>query len=196
MLESTVNYLTVLNSDESEYMAFKYFSHDYFRVLVDPEAQEEIKDKSLSDIRHCMTLLGDAEARRKAEELNASILRDGRTKTFWYQPGISNLYDCISRVADIEMRESLYFVYKSLSMSIHGTHLGMFMFRDNPDDFDINPSANPQKTPGPLLISCKLLLEFLVCRCEIEQLGLEARYSTLFDKGQSLYEAYRSTITA
>jgi len=194
MLESTVNYLTVLNNAQPEYMAFRFFTHDYFRVLVDPEAQSSIKEKARSDIDYCLSLVNASNEHREAEEHIATILREGTIRTFWFSPDKNTVKDCILGVADPAVREALLFVYKILSLSIHGTHMGMVMFKDNPNDFDINPNSNPQRGAGALLISIKLLIEFLVSRCEVERLGLESDYTRLFERGQSLYEAYRSTM--
>lgn len=191
MLESTVNYLTVLNNAQPEYMAFRFFTHDYFRVLVDPEAQSSIKEKARSDIDYCLSLVNDSDAHREAEERIASVLRAGTIETFWFSP--ARVKDCILGVADPAVKKDLLSIYNKLSMSIHGTYMGMVMFKDNPNDFDINPSSNPQRGAGALLISIKLLIEFLVSRCKIEGLGLEPEYSKLLERGQSLYEAYRST---
>jgi hypothetical protein len=189
MLESTVNYLTVMNSSEPEYMAFRFFTHDYFRVLVDQEAESALQVKARADIDYCLSLINDPGARKKAEERIASVLRTGNVETFWFSP--DRVTDCILRVADPEVKKDLLSVYKYLSMSIHGSHMGMVMFKDNANDFDINPSDNPQRGAGALLISIKLLIEFLVSRCTIEKLGLESDYNKLLERAQTLYEAYR-----
>lgn len=194
MLESTVNYLTVLNNDCPEYMAFKYFTHDYFRVLVDPEAEASTKEKARSDINSCLSLINDAVAHRKAEELIASILREGRVEIYWFKREMNTVKDCILGVADPAVKEDLLSVYNKLSMAIHGTHLGMVLFKDNPNDFDIEPRNNPQRGAGALLISIKLLLEYLVSRCRVERLKLERECSILLNRGQTLYELYSSGV--
>jgi len=193
-MESTVNYLTVVNNDRPEYMAFKFFSQDYFVPFLSPEAQESTKTKALRDIRHCIGLISRSEEREEAERFRDALTTRGRPFTFWFQPELNRLGDCIEAVADEEMKEGLRFVYKALSMSVHGTHMGMVMFKDDPNDLSINPSENPQRTIGALLISCKLLLEFLRCRCDFERLDLESRFSSLLDKAEELYRVDRALV--
>jgi hypothetical protein len=193
MMESTVNYMTVQNSDEREFMAFKYFSHDFFRVMIDPEASEAVKEKTLSDIRLCINFVNSPEARIKAEELTGTILRERHIRTFWFQRQYESVKDCILAVADPDMRNSLLSVYRTLSMSIHGTHMGMVMFSDDRNGLQINPTKTSQYTIGALLVSCKLLWEFFISRCHVEGLEVKSSYMELLDRAQHLYETYRST---
>jgi len=196
MMESTVNYLTVINNEKAEYMAFKYFSHDYFGPLLSPEAQESTRTKALSDIHHCIGLISRSEERQEAERFIDLLRARGKPFTYWFQPSpnLNGVGDCIEAVADEDMKKELRFVYKALSATVHGTHMGMVMYKDDPNDLNTNPGENPQRTIGVLLISCKLLLEFLTCRCDFEQPDLGPRYSELFDRGERLYRIFRATM--
>jgi hypothetical protein len=198
MMESSVNYLTVINNDKPEYMAFKYFSYDYFVPLLSPDAQESTKTKALSEIRHCISLISWSEERQEAERFVNILRARGKPFTFWFQPGrnLNGIGDCIEAVADEDMKKELRFFYKALSATVHGTHMGMVMYKDDPNDLNISPSENPQRTIGMLLISCKLLLEFLRCRCDFEGLELEPRYSELYDSGEKIYRIFRATINS
>lgn len=192
MMEGSVNYLTVMYNSQPEYMAFKYFAHDYFRVIVDPKVQGVAKENARADVQSLLARVIDPESRRKAEELISSILQGAKISTYWFQPEKNKLRDCMLGVADAGMREGLLSSYKSLSTAIHGTHFGMALFRDNLNDCDINPSDNPQRAFGALLISSKLLIEFLAVRCRNEKLKLESDYIELLKRAQLLAQAYQS----
>jgi hypothetical protein len=194
MLESSVNYLTVIDNRKSSFMAFKYFAHDYFTPLLDSQSKDTTKTKALSDIRHCISLIAVKEERREAECFVEELRKKGKPYTYWFQPRPNSLSECIDNVADSETKEGLRFVYKALSMSVHATHIGMVMFKDDPGNLYINPTMDPDRTTDALLISCKLLLEFLNCRCNFEKLDLTEECSRLYDRGEKLYRAMRAAI--
>jgi hypothetical protein len=194
MMEGTVNYLTVMYNGQPEYMAFKYFAHDYFRVIVDPKVQGVAKARA--DVQNLISRVIDPESRRKAEGLISSVLSGAKIETFWFQREKDSLKDCILGVADAEMREGLLSSYKTLSKTTHGTHFGMALFRDNLNDCDINPSDNPQRAFGTLLLSSKLLIEFLAVRCRNEKLELESDYIEFLTRAQLLAQAYQSAESA
>ena len=196
MMEGVVNYLTVMYNEQPEYMAFKYFAHDFFRVIKDPEAQGVAKARA--DVQNLVSRVLDPESRRKAEELISSVLSGAKIETFWFQgeKGKGTLKDCILAVADAEMREGLLSLYRTLSKATHGTHFGMALFRGNLNEWDINPSENPQRAFGTLLLSNKLLIEFLAVRCRKEKLNLDADYLELLKRANLLARAYQQAESA
>jgi hypothetical protein len=194
MMEGVVNYLTVMYNSQPEYMAFKYFAHDYFPVIVDPKAQGIAKARA--DVQNLISRVIDPESHRKAEDLISSILRGKKIKTYWFQDEKDSLKDCILGVADTGMREGLLSTYKSLSLATHGTHFGMALFRDNLNDCDINPSDDPKRAFGALLLSSKLLIEFLAVRCRNEKLELDSDYMEFLKRANLLARAYQSAESA
>lgn len=62
-------------------------------------------------------------------------------------------------------------------MAVHATHFGLLLFKDDPNDININPCENPIKTKAALIISCRLLLELLNIENEYENLGFNSEYN-------------------
>lgn len=194
MMEGVVNYLTVMYNGQPEYMAFKYFAHDYFRVIVDPKVQGVAKARA--DVQNLISRVIDPESRRKAEGLISSVLQGAKIRTYWFQPEKGTLNDCIRDAADAGMKDGLLSSYKSLSTATHGTHFGMALFKDNLNDCDINPSDNPQRAYVALLMSSKLLIEFLAVRCRNEKLELDSDYMEFLKRANLLAQAYQSAESA
>ncbi len=184
MMEATANYLTVMKNSQPEYMAFKYFAHDYSRVLVDPKVQGEPREQAFADVQLLIARVIDPESKKKAEELISSVMqRDKKVfKTFWFQPEKKRVTACISGAAVKDMQEGVLNAYSLLSKSTHATHFGLTLFKDNLNDCDINPNKNPQTASGVLFLSNRLLVEFLAVRCINEKLGLESEYLELLKR--------------
>lgn len=189
MMEGAVNYLTVMRDPEPEFMAFKYFAHDYFRVIVDPKIQAV--EKARADVKSLIARIVEPESRKKAEELVSSVLKGAKIKTYWFQPEKKSVDDCIRDATEAEMRDGVSSSYKSLSKAIHGTHFGIALFRDNLNKCDINPSKNPQTAFAVLILSSKLLIEFLAVRCRNEKLNLDSDYLELLKRANLLGQAYQ-----
>ena len=62
-------------------------------------------------------------------------------------------------------------------MPVHAGHLGLFLFKDDSDDIDINPCENPKMSKSALIMSCRLLVELLNIRNSYERLGCDSEYN-------------------
>lgn len=189
MMESAVNYLTVMRNPEPEYMAFKYFAHDYFRVIVDPKSPGV--EKARADVESLIAKIVDPESRKKAEVLVSSVMKGAKIKTYWFQPEKKSVDDCIRDATVADLRDGVSSSYHSLSKAIHGTHFGTALFMDNLNECGINPSENPQRAFAVLILSSKLLVEFLAVRCRNEKLNLDADYLELLKRANLLAQAYQ-----
>lgn len=174
LLECSANCLAVINNELPEYMAFKYLYHPYVKLAKDEKFQENIRKKAESDIEQGIRNLKNPKAVGKAKQ----FINERRLPTFWFQPEERGIRSIMRNYGDSEIQ----FTYESLSMSSHAGHFGLFFFKDDSDDIDINPCENPEKTKGAILFSCRYLLELIYIRNAYESLGFDSEYSKLIEK--------------
>lgn len=174
LLECTANCLAVINNELPEYMAFKYLYHPYVKTLRDNKFSEDIRKKAERYIEQGVNNLKNPRAIEKAKQ----FISEKRPKIFWFKPEEDGVSAIINKYGDSELK----FTYQSLSMSTHAGHFGLFFFKDDSDDIDINPCENPEKTKGAILFSCRYLLELIYIRNAYENLGFDSDYSKLIEK--------------
>lgn len=174
IMECSANCLAIINNEYPEYMAFKYFYKEYVKILRDERTSDPLKEKNLIDINQGIEHIADLTAKEKANRFVA----EGNVNRFWFKPeeaGVSNI------IEDYGSR-NLIGLYGDLSMSVHAGHLGLFLFKDDPDDIEINPCENPRGTKLVIPLSCRLLLELLLIRNSYEKLGLDSEYERLYER--------------
>ena len=169
IMECSVNCLAIINNAHPEYMAFKYLYHSWIEVLRDNKSQESLKAKSKIDVDKGLENIKNSANK----ELAKRYVEEGNIKTFWFKPEEQNISEIISCYGSNELK----FVYGALSKPVHASHIGMFLFKDDPNDIDINPCENPKKTPFAIISSCRLILELLNIRDEYEDLGFDSEYN-------------------
>jgi hypothetical protein len=126
------------------------------------------RKRSKIDIEQGINNLKNETVKQKA----IKYVNSDRLYIFWFKTEESS----VSSIVDNYGSGELKFVYGSLSMSAHAGHLGMLLFKDNPDDISIDPSENPKKTKFAIIASCRLLLELLYIRIVYEKLGYDTEY--------------------
>ena len=174
LLECTANCLAVIYNELPEYMAFKYLYHPYVKTLRDNKFSEDARKKAEYDIEQGIKNLKNPKAIEKAKQ----FVSEKRLEIFWFKPEEDGVSAIINKYGNSELK----FTYQSLSMSTHAGHFGLFLFKDNSDDIDINPCENPEKTEGAILFSCKYLLELIYIRNAYEKLGFDSEYKRLIEK--------------
>lgn len=168
ILECSVNCIAIANNEFSEYMAFKYLYHPYIQIMRDNNYPENEREKAKIDIEQGIENLEDETLKEKAN----NYVNSDRLDIFWFKPEESSVSSIINNYGSTELK----FVYSSLSMSAHAGHLGIFLFKDDPDNIEINPSENPKKSRLALIASCRWLLELFYFRNIYENLGHESEY--------------------
>ena len=182
IMECSANCLAIINNEYPEYMAFKYLCHPYIQIFRDNGYATDKRTNAKYEIENAIHNLKDEiikqKARRYVDSKNLNI--------YWFMPEEKGISSIINKYGNAELK----FAYGVYSMSAHAGHLGMFMFKDNPDDISINPTENPRKTKAVLISSCRWLLELLYMRNVNEILGFDAEYCELLrrilDKEQEL----------
>lgn len=169
ILECSANCLAIINNAFPEYMAFKYLYHPYLQISRDNGYTEDIREKAKVDIEHGLDNLKDETVKQKARH----YIDSNRINIFWFRPEERAVSAIINNYGSDELK----FVYGTFSMSAHAGHLGTLLFKDNPDDIDINPTENPRKTKIVLIASCRWLLELLRIRNVYEELGFDSEYN-------------------
>jgi len=186
IIECSSNCLTIVNNKLPEYMAFKYLYYEYLKIYQDKTSSDELKKKNLSDIKQGLTHIKKTSAKKATED----FIKAEQLGIFWFRPEENNIISIVSKYGSDELK----FVYGILSWSVHAMHLGLFAFKDDPDDVDINPCENPNKTKLAIVFSCRLLLEFLRIRCEYEGLRFGSKYNRLIERIFAFEKEVRSQI--
>jgi len=174
IMECSANCLAIINNEFPEYMAFKYLYHPYFQFFRDDGYPENKREKAKIDIEQGIDNLKDEIVKQKARH----YIDSDRIDIFWFRPEERGVSAIINNYGSDELK----YVYGTYSMSAHAGHLGMFLFKDNPDEININPSENPRKTKLALIESCKWLLELLYIRNVFEDLGFDSEFSDFFER--------------
>lgn len=169
ILECMAYCLAIMNNKHPEYMAFKYLYHPYIVSLRDNKSPENLKEEAKREIKQGIEKISSEEEKEKAKifvsEKNPSI--------YWFKPEESGISSIINKYAG----EDSKFIYKILSTAVHAGHFGLFLFRDDSDVIDINPSDNPKKANIAIMMTCRYLLELLNIRNVSEGLGFDSEYN-------------------
>lgn len=168
IMECSANCLAIIHNDYAEYMAFKYLYHDYVDILRENNSCFVLKAKNLSDIEEGLGHIKNSVAKEKATK----FAYEEKVKVFWFAPDEKGISNIIEEYGSSGLR----LIYKYFSKSVHASHIGMYLLKDDPDNIDINPCENPEKTDVALMLSCWLLLEFLYIRSSYEDLGFDSEY--------------------
>lgn len=174
LLESSANCLAVVNHKFSEYMAFKYLYHPSIASLRDNRISENLKEEANREIEQGISKISNQEEVEEARKL----ISNKKSYIFWFQPEKNT----VSSIIDEYGGEDMKYIYKIFSTSVHAGHFGMFFFRENSDDININPSENPKKAEIALMSSNRYLLEFFYIRNQSEDLGFESKYKEFLDR--------------
>ena len=169
IMECAANYIAIVNNELPEYMAFKYLYHPYLQIFKDEGYPESKRAEAKSNVEEGFNNLIDESVKQKARQ----FIDLDRQDIFWFKPEEGGVSSIINRYGSNELK----FSYGAFSTSVHAGHLGMFMFKDSPDDININPSENPHKTKFVLVTSCRWLLELLYIRDVSEELGFGSEYN-------------------
>lgn len=174
LMECSACCLAIINHELPEYMAFKYLYHPYLQIFEDTAFPKEKREQAKCDIELGFEKLSQETVIAKTRQ----YIDLDKHAIFWFTPeerGVSNI------INDYGSNE-LKFLYGTLSMSAHAGHLGMFMFKDDPDNIDLSPSENPRNSKIVLSASCRLFLELLNIRTVYEGLGFEKEYSDFLNR--------------
>lgn len=174
IMECSANCLAIINNEFPEYMAFKYLYHPYLQIYRDDGYPENKREKAKIDIEQGIDNLKDETVKQKAR----NYIDSDRVDIFWFKPEERGISAIINKYGSDELK----FVYGTLSMSAHAGHLGMFLYKDNPDDINIDPSENPRNTKIALISSCRWLLELLYIRNVSEELGFDSEYYEFLER--------------
>lgn len=174
LLESSANCLAVVNDKYPEYMAFRYLYHPYIESLRDNKTPEDLKEKARREIELGLKKISNKEEIERAKKL----ISRKKIYIFWFQPEKNGVSSIINEYGGEKMRS----IYKILSMSVHAGHFGMFFFREDSDDININPSENPKKADIAIMTSNRYLLEFFNIRNQSEGLGFDSEYQDFLDR--------------
>jgi len=178
LLESSANCLAVDKDEYPEYMAFKFLYHPYVKSLRENRTSDELREEARREIALGLEKISNEEEIAKAEE----FISWDRIPIFWFQPEKNSVTSIINEYGGEEMK----FIYKILSSSVHAGHFGMFLFREDSDDININPAENPKKAEFVLMASNRYLLEFYNIRNQTEGLEFDEEYQDFLDRILSL----------
>ena len=175
LLECFTNSIAIVKKD-SEYMAFKFYTHDLLNSLMDENFSKEVKDFNIGQVNFQLNRLNQQDQER-AEKYKSEFLKMGKPKSYWYRPEYRIIED-IFKACDNEGLE-WHKVYKSFSMAIHSSFIGLGIFKDKPDKRGINPREDLKAIKMALVSSSRLLLEITSVREQFENLNLHSEVKQL-----------------
>lgn len=154
---------------DAEYMAFRYFAHFHLVRLHDSSLRKEVRQRHKQTVEEAITLLSELDQKR-----STALLQAYGNHQYWYQPEYESP-TVILKTASSDLK----FVYaKVLSSAVHGGHVGLGFFDDDPDDFDINPTHHPRRTQLAIVMSSRTILDVTLLRGQFEGTG----YKEVYDK--------------
>jgi hypothetical protein len=185
LLENYMHYLIIINKD-SDYMAFKFFVSDYINDLIEPSIlTDNVKLIHKQQIELIKDQVEDANKKRAQDFINQSLKR--KHSITWYKAEYKYSDDILSLCKG---KDEMIMLYKVLSMAVHGTYIGSTLFKDKPDDTDINPREDKKGVLLALTISTTILLGLSKIRNEFERLGLDTKVTALASKKSQLASRY------
>ncbi|MDD4183192.1 MAG: DUF5677 domain-containing protein [Candidatus Omnitrophica bacterium] len=185
LLECFTNSVAIVNKD-SEYMAFKYYAHDFLNSLLDQDFDNYTKEFNTKQIDFQLQRLNQQD-RDRAEKYKSEFMKNGKPRNYWYKPEYESVGDIFKVCNDKD--SEWYKVYKNLSMSIHSSFIGSNIFKDQPDKKDINPREDLESTMLALVSSSRSLLEITNVRQQFEKLNLDSEVNQLIAELLTLNES-------
>jgi len=189
LLECFMSSLVIAQKD-SEYMAFKFYVHDDLNMMIDKNIAEEIENFSRTQINQLLKGLSSTDQKRASKYVD-DFLKRSEPKSYWYRPE----YKDTKAILNLCTEESgMPEAFRLFSMSTHGTFLGSQLFKDQPDETDINPRPDPQSIKIALAVSSSILIEIASVRDQFEKLGLDSEAQLMRDKKLKLRQPILDSI--
>jgi hypothetical protein len=170
VLDVLASTLAILNSKDPQLAAFRYF-YSGFRYLSrdathDVETRRSMRDQIRSRIKSL-----PKEDRRAA----ITFLRE-RDRPYWFSDEWRSPADILGRFS----LKDFDYLYRQFSAAAHGGFMGQRIFRDRPDDIDINPRL-PVGKHGELVLATSTRVVFELCRLRTshEKLGFTRACASL-----------------
>ena len=164
MLDLTVSMMAILNSQNPTLSAFKYFNSSFRQLSRDNYYSSEFRRGVRGLVREQIGLL-PLEDRTLAFQ----FLKE-KDRAYWFWEEWKNPSEVISKFGSSKLQDA----YKGLSSAAHGGFIGLRVYRDRFNDYDINPRLPIGKQAALVTVSSsKYLNELISIRSQYESLGLE-----------------------
>jgi hypothetical protein len=168
-MDMNVSALALANSSEPELAGFRYLYSGFRRHSRDQNLPAGSRKLMFQQIRERLAIL---PARLRADAIR--VVKD-KDRPYWFAPEWQNPSALIRQHGGAELE----WTYMQMSGAAHGTFLGLRLYREDPDQIDINPEP---KGPRGLLLdlsSCRSLLEILTIRDSVEVLSMRSEIQEL-----------------
>lgn len=172
LMDLSVSSIALGNSKNPRLAAFRYLYAGLRRQARDEALPAKARRQMFDQIRQRLRTL-PSELREQAIQ----VIKD-RDRPYWFAPEWPSPSGVIAEFG----RDDLKWTYMQASAAAHGTFLGMRLFRDNPDDIDINPRPLGPRAFSLDLASCRWLIEIVRVRDTVERLGLAANINALVNR--------------
>ncbi len=178
LMECLMFYI-VITRENSEYWAFRYYANDYLNDLIhSSETKDDLRGFQQQQLEDLKIRLSSKD-RKEIEIYINNFLKRTKPKAFWFKPEYPSAEAILNYCSN---KEDMNASYRYLSMSTHNTHIGSSLFKDKPDQMDINPKEDKKGIILSLLMAANLLLELTDIRVQFEHLGLENMAQSLREK--------------
>lgn len=157
------------DTDEREYMAFKY-SHYFLKAnLYSSQMPKAEKTKSKECLKSEINKLPASQQCKATKFCFQEKLRG-----YWFCPEFQNPKEILIKFQDSDSQ--LHRIYEDFSGATHGGLLGLMSFRDDHHNIHSNPRPDKTSQNKALNFSSRLLLDFNYCRGVTEGLSIENQY--------------------
>lgn len=186
VLDCLVNMIAILSPKyDNEFMAFKFYVHDFLNAMIE-EKRKDILDFNKNQIDGIVKRM-KPENQKLANNYIQQFLQNGERKIWWFKPEFKSTKEILEQP---NVSPDVYYSFQVLSTSTHSTYIGFGLFKDKPDEADINPRLDPKSIRIALLFSSRFLLEISNGRNQYENLKSDLIHANLMKELISLREDF------
>lgn len=172
LMDISISAMALASSKNPGMAAFKYLYSGFRRHARDQSLPGDDRRRMFSQIRRRLAQLPED---LRAEAL--AIIKE-RDRRYWFSPEWASP----SAVIEVCGAPGLRWTYMQMSAAAHGGALGMRLFRDMPDEININSDPIGPRAISLDLTSCRWLVETVRIRDLVEGLGMSPRIDDFVER--------------
>ncbi len=184
LMDLFISTIAITESSTPRLAAFKYFYSGYRNMMRDENFPKDARDHARQQCRDRLGMLED-DIRRAAMR----FLHHERKMAYWYADEFTRPSKVLEHYVPAFAKP-----YLNLSAVVHGGFLGMRLFRDEPEEFDVNPRPTGRSADRVMVVSSAVLAHQTIRRATYEGLSMVAEYPKLLKEIETVKMAVESNL--